>query len=96
MQNIVFIPSHVSLPSHVSVKQEHQCERSGKWSVQEELMASQMIADFEAGLLKDCVNGCTLRSYLARKLNCSTMRIAKKFVGRNFGRVRINTSFQSA
>jgi hypothetical protein len=36
--------------------------------------------------LDDCEEGCTLRSYLARKLNCAPMRISKKFAGHNIGK----------
>lgn len=61
--------------------------RSGKWSAEEESFANSLIVDFETGTLADCEEGCTLRSYLARKLNCAPMRISKKFAGRCIGKV---------
>ena len=39
------------------------------------------------GFLDDCMEGCTLRSYLARRLNCAPMRISKKFAGRCIGKL---------
>eukprot|EP01031_Cornospumella_fuschlensis_P040104 gene40104-48871_t len=60
--------------------------RAGKWSAEEENFAFRLIRDFEAGLLIDCEDGCTLRSYLARKLNCQPMRISKKFAGKCIGK----------
>ncbi len=62
--------------------------RMGKWSWQEERYAQQLIEAFENGLLTDCEDGSTLRSYLARKLNCAPMRISKKFAGCCIGKVR--------
>jgi hypothetical protein len=43
-------------------------------------------AYFLCFLSADCEEGCTLRSYLARKLNCAPMRISKKFAGQNIGK----------
>lgn len=60
---------------------------SGKWTEEEETIANQLVIDFEIGQLIDCEEGCTLRSYLARKLNCAPMRISKKFAGRCVGKV---------
>jgi hypothetical protein len=62
-------------------------QRSGKWSSAEESFANQLVKDFERGLLDDCEEGCTLRSYLARRLNCAPMRISKKFAGRCIGKL---------
>lgn len=61
--------------------------RMGKWSWQEERYANQLIEAFENGMLTDCEDGSTLRSYLARKLNCAPMRISKKFAGCCIGKV---------
>eukprot|EP01041_Mallomonas_annulata_P001776 gene1776-3437_t len=61
--------------------------RSGKWSQEEESFANRLVLEFESGWLKDCEDGCTLRSYLARKLNCAPMRISKKFAGRCIGKL---------
>lgn len=61
--------------------------RSGKWTAEEEALASKLIYEFEIGMLNDCDEGATLRSYLARKLNCAPMRISKKFAGQCIGKV---------
>mmetsp|Transcript_5511 Transcript_5511/g.8394 ORF Transcript_5511/g.8394 Transcript_5511/m.8394 type:complete len:224 (+) Transcript_5511:96-767(+) len=61
--------------------------RSGKWSPQEEQFARSVISDFEKGVLVDCTNGTTLRAYLSRKLQCSPMRISKKFAGTSIGKL---------
>jgi hypothetical protein len=66
---------------------EESSQRSGKWSLEEEQLANKLVSDFESGLLDDCENGTTLRSYLAWKLNCAPMRISKKFAGRCIGKV---------
>lgn len=44
------------------------------------------MTDFNSGALSDCETGCTLRTYLARKLHCTPMRISKKFPGGNVGK----------
>lgn len=62
-------------------------QKSGKWSAEEKLLADRLIASFEAGTLSDCEVGCTLRSYLARKLKCAPMRISKKFAGSRIGKL---------
>ena len=67
---------------------EFDTQAHGKWTAEEEARANQLVADFETGTLQDCENGTTLRSYLARKLNCAPMRISKKFAGRCIGKVR--------
>ena len=61
--------------------------KSGKWSLDEEYYAKQLITAFENGTLDDCEEGRTLRSYLAMKLNCAPMRISKKFAGQSIGKV---------
>lgn len=55
-------------------------QRRGKWSSEEEAFAARLIRDFDAGLLQ-LENGATLRAFLSKKLNCSAMRISKKFAG---------------
>jgi hypothetical protein len=70
-------------------------QRSGKWSVEEEAFANRLIFEFENGILADCEDGCTLRSYLARKLRCAPMRISKKFAGRCIGKVSL-TPFEAS
>ena len=69
------------------VEEGFDIQRSGKWSTEEESFANRLIMDFENGSLRDCEDGCTLRSYLARKLRCAPMRISKKFAGRCIGKV---------
>jgi hypothetical protein len=70
-------------------KRNERFERSGKWTNEEENFANRLILEFEAGSLQDCEEGCTLRSYLARRLRCAPMRISKKFAGRCIGKVLI-------
>mmetsp|Transcript_17361 Transcript_17361/g.15654 ORF Transcript_17361/g.15654 Transcript_17361/m.15654 type:complete len:179 (-) Transcript_17361:82-618(-) len=62
-------------------------KRSGKWSKEEIRFASRLINDFKCGLLKDCDYGVTLRSYLSIRLNCSPMRISKKYSGLKIGKL---------
>eukprot|EP01035_Chromulina_nebulosa_P027700 gene27700-36455_t len=59
----------------------------GKWTREEENYADRLISDFEAGILSDCEDGCTLRSYLAKSLNCAPMRISKKYSGQRIGKL---------
>ena len=65
--------------------------RSGKWSSEEEALAFQLIVEFENGTLLpvECPTGCTLRSFLSRRLSCAPMRISKKFAKKQIGKVRI-------
>lgn len=60
--------------------------RQGKWTKEEEELTSQIIEAFRDGTLKDCPDGCTLRSYLAQKLHCNPMRISKKLAGLRMGK----------
>lgn len=73
--------------------------RAGKWSTEEESFAKKLIIQFESGTAKDCEEGCTLRAYLARRLNCAPMRVSKKFAGKCIGKVSITlyhyANFQS-
>ena len=73
--------------ANASEKRTKVFPRSGKWTLEEESFAKQLIVNFETGLLKDCSDGCTLRAYLAKKLNCAPMRISKKFAGQCIGKV---------
>jgi hypothetical protein len=59
--------------------------RSGKWTPEEETFADLLIELFEKGHITEN-NGCTLRSFLARKLHCSPMRISKKYAGKGIGK----------
>lgn len=78
-------------------KRVKAAQRSGKWTNEEESFANQLVLEFERGTLEDCDEGCTLRAYMARKLNCAPMRISKKFAGRCIGKLVFNkkTSHQS-
>lgn len=63
--------------------------RRGKWTLEEEMYAAEIIKSFIDGLLP-IQYGTTLRGYLAQQLNCDPMRISKKLVpGSIFGGVRI-------
>lgn len=61
--------------------------RSGKWSQEEEDYSNRLIYEFENGFLHDCEEGCSLRSYLAKKLSCAPMRVSKKLAGRCIGKL---------
>jgi hypothetical protein len=52
---------------------------AGKWSTEEKVYANRLVFAFDAGLLEDCKEGVTMRSYLSKKLRCAPMRISKKF-----------------
>ena len=43
---------------------------AGKWPIEEERYAYMLIRNFENGTLDDCEDGTTLRSYLAKTLQC--------------------------
>jgi hypothetical protein len=64
-----------------TIKKSCTTPRRGKWSTEEEAFAARLIADFDAGLLPSLEDGATLRAFLSKKLNCSAMRISKKFAG---------------
>ena len=54
--------------------------RSGKWSQEEEELASFLIMEFTAGTLADeeVHEGLSLRGYLSKKLRCNPKRVSKK------------------
>lgn len=56
--------------------------RRGKWTSEEEAYAELLINEFEKGTVDGCENGCTLRSFLSKKLHCAPMRISKKYAGK--------------
>jgi hypothetical protein len=70
--------------------------RCGKWSVEEENYAEQLIQGFQNGLLEDCNEAESLRSYLCRKLDCKPMRITKKFSGRDIGKLEFEKKGSAA
>jgi hypothetical protein len=61
--------------------------RSGKWTEEEEEYADLLIELFEKGQILEEKNGCTLRSFLSRKLHCAPMRISKKYAGKGIGKM---------
>lgn len=61
--------------------------RRGKWGEAEEQYAEAIVAAFRRGILCDANEGCTLRSYLAKKLACAPMRISKKYPGGSVGKM---------
>ena len=74
-------------PAQKKPRKSELAKVSGKWSRREELIAEQLIVKFINGSLSDCEQGCTLRAYLSKKLECAPMRISKKFSGQNLGKV---------
>ncbi|CAK4066365.1 unnamed protein product [Aphanomyces euteiches] len=56
-----------------------QARRAGGWTVAELEYTFRLSADFKDGLLPDAPPGILLRQYLSLKLNCSPMRLSKKF-----------------
>ena len=54
--------------------------RKGRWVKEEEEYANFLSQEFFMGLA-DIKEGTTKRSYLSNKLNCTKMRISKKFKG---------------
>lgn len=54
--------------------------RKGQWSIEECAFADKLIECFWAGVLP-IDRGTTLRTFLAAKMNCSPMRISKKYAG---------------
>ena len=73
------VPTARYLPtSLIFMNQKLRC---GKWAPTEEAYALLLIEYFEKGIILDCENGMTLRSFLSRKLHCSPMRISKKYAG---------------
>jgi PAS domain S-box-containing protein len=62
-------------------------KRRGKWTNEEEEYANKLIEAFKTGSIQDCEDGCTLRSFLATKLQCAPMRISKKFAGTSVGKL---------
>jgi hypothetical protein len=61
--------------------------RHGPWTEAEANYAAAIIEGFDECKLSDCSNRTTLRTYLASKLNCSTMRVSKKLRGVKMGKV---------
>lgn len=63
---------------HVRQKpRRNNSKRRGKWELEEERFALKIIQGFLDGILP-IERGTTLRSFLARQLNCDPMRITKK------------------
>ena len=82
------VQSHLEpLNKKIMASSAQNVQRAGKWTLEEETLANQLVTDFENGTLEDCENDTTLRAYLARKLNCGLMRISKKFAKRQIGKL---------
>ena len=81
--------SDKSYDNYVALDIMYGTQRSGKWTREEEHLAKSLIVKFNSGQLKDCENGCTLRSYLSSRLNCNPMRISKKLAGLRMGKVSL-------
>lgn len=63
---------------HVRQKtQRNNSKRRGKWELEEERFAQKIIQGFLDGILP-IERGTTLRSFLAKQLDCDPMRITKK------------------
>ncbi|KDO21512.1 hypothetical protein SPRG_12476 [Saprolegnia parasitica CBS 223.65] len=63
-------------------KQEKKAEptrRMGPWTPEEVAYTHRLSQDFQLGLLEDVRQGMSLRQWLSHILNCSPMRISKKF-----------------
>lgn len=73
-------------PSETPEVFRHRKLRSGKWTSEEESYADILIELFEKGHI-DEKNGCTLRSFLSKKLHCAPMRISKKYAGKGIGKM---------
>lgn len=54
--------------------------RKGKWTAEESLYCDRLIEEFKKGNLP-LAEGTTLRTFLAKLLNCDPMRISKKYTG---------------
>ena len=75
--------------SNPKSKSSVKFRRSGKWSAEEEALALQLIVEFESGTFspEECPSGCTLRSFLSKRLSCAPMRISKKFAKKQIGKL---------
>ena len=49
------------------------------------IVEPELLVEVEAGMLDDCRDGVTLRSYLAKTLRCAPMRVSKKLAGKCIG-----------
>ena len=63
--------------------------RRGKWEIEEEQFAITIIQAFLDGILP-IARGTTLRSFLAKQLNCDPMRITKKLSSSVLAGVRVS------
>ena len=87
-----FVPPQFMFGAHnLAMKQGGQvgtkrCRR-GKWNDIEEKYADELIDAFRRGFLPGVEDGCTLRAFLASKLQCDPMRISKKFSGTSIGKL---------
>lgn len=61
---------------NLAIKKRH--EKSGRWTTEEEQFANQVLSLYHAGLIH-LPNKVSLRGYIAVMLNCTPMRVSKKF-----------------
>ncbi|RLO05259.1 hypothetical protein DYB28_012107 [Aphanomyces astaci] len=71
--------SRKSKPCGASSLPKRTALRSGGWTEAEMEYTLRLSADFKDGLVSDAATGILLRQYLSLKLNCSPMRLSKKF-----------------
>jgi hypothetical protein len=55
-------------------------KHSGRWTYEEETYVEGLIVEFDAGLLP-IAEGTTMRSFVAKMLNCNPKRVSKKYDG---------------
>ena len=80
------VPALYKSQKRSAAEMEDKVLLRGKWTAEEEAYAAVLIQHFRNGVLPDCEDGTTLRSYLAEKLECIPMRISKKFAGIKIGK----------
>ena len=66
--------------------------RSGAWTPAEVAYAYALAGAFRTGLLSGVSSDCTMREYIAGKLNCDGMRVSKKRVCRQEGKATFGKS----
>ena len=86
MVNCPTCAASVSSVSIVNVNlDEKPAVRSGKWTDEEKDFAAAILAIYENGALP-LANGTPIRTVLARLLNCTLMRVSKKFQNTPLGK----------
>ncbi|TYZ57457.1 hypothetical protein PybrP1_010845 [[Pythium] brassicae (nom. inval.)] len=70
----------VGAPTEPATAANPAATRKGKWTAEESLYCDRLIEEFKKGNLP-LAEGTTLRTFLAKLLNCDPMRISKKYTG---------------